>query len=70
MTTAPKLCITCGRDPAKVNSRIAQCSHVDCPCRGPALVDWPLPTLVDQLIGVSPADGTREMRSLFDNPEV
>jgi hypothetical protein len=27
-------CTTCGRDPKRMNSWIAECSHVECPHRG------------------------------------
>jgi hypothetical protein len=32
-------CATCGRDPAKVNTWFAECSHVDCPHRRKAWSD-------------------------------
>jgi hypothetical protein len=28
-----KTCDTCGRNPERMNSSVAQCSHVDCPNR-------------------------------------
>lgn len=43
-TAGPKLpakCATCSRDPAKMNSEIAECSHPDCPHRGKAWSDRP-----------------------------
>jgi len=34
-------CITCGRDPHRMNSAVAECSHVECPHRGRAWSDRP-----------------------------
>ena len=33
MTDKPTLCTVCNRDPARMNSAFAECSHVDCPHR-------------------------------------
>lgn len=37
----PKSCGVCQRDPAKMNSDVAECSHVDCPHRGRCWSDRP-----------------------------
>lgn len=34
-------CATCNRDPQRMNSDVAECSHVDCPHRGRAWSDRP-----------------------------
>lgn len=49
MTT---LCVVCQRNPERMNSRIAQCSHVECPHRKPVQFEF---------VMVSPAD-----KSLLD----
>lgn len=37
----PATCSTCNRDPARMNSAVAECSHVDCPHRRRAWSDRP-----------------------------
>ena len=37
-------CITCQRSPERMNSDIAECSHVDCPHRRKAWSERPEPT--------------------------
>jgi len=32
-TDKPDRCAVCGRDPKRMNSTVAECSHVDCPNR-------------------------------------
>jgi hypothetical protein len=42
MSTTSK-CVTCGRDPERMNSHVAECSHVDCPNRRKAWSERPRP---------------------------
>ena len=37
-------CIICQRNPERMNSEFAECSHVDCPHRRKAWSDRPAPT--------------------------
>lgn len=37
----PKTCDVCQRNPQRMNSEVAECSHVDCPHRGKAWSDRP-----------------------------
>lgn len=37
------LCRTCNRNPERVNSAVAECSHVDCPHRRRAWSERPQP---------------------------
>ena len=36
-------CSTCSRDPARMNSEVAECSHCDCPHRRRAWSERPTP---------------------------
>lgn len=36
-------CTTCNRDPERMNSDVAECSHVDCPYRRKAWSERPTP---------------------------
>jgi len=36
-------CTTCARDPERMNSQIAECSHVECPHRRHAWSERPTP---------------------------
>lgn len=40
MADRPVKCGACGRDPKRMNSAVAECSHVDCPYRARASGDW------------------------------
>lgn len=37
----PAVCGVCSRDPSRMNSPVAECSHCDCPHRGRAWSDRP-----------------------------
>ena len=37
------ICAVCNRDPKRMNSDIAECSHVDCPARRRAWSERPTP---------------------------
>jgi hypothetical protein len=39
MSKKPVMCETCNRDPKRMNSDIAECSHPDCPHRRKAWSD-------------------------------
>ena len=39
----PDPCAVCNRDPERMNSKIAECSHVDCPHRRRAWSERPTP---------------------------
>lgn len=39
----PTKCAVCERDPARMNSAVAECSHVDCPHRRRAWSERPKP---------------------------
>lgn len=43
MTTNSEACGVCHRDPKRMNSDIAECSHVDCPSRRKAWSERPEP---------------------------
>lgn len=32
-------CTTCGRNPDRMNSNVAECSHIECPSRKPVTAD-------------------------------
>ncbi|MDD2728297.1 hypothetical protein [Malikia sp.] len=38
---SPKKCSTCNRDPKRMNSDFAECSHIDCPARRKAWSEQP-----------------------------
>ena len=38
-------CIVCNRNPERMNSEIAECSHVDCPTRRKAWSERPVPVI-------------------------
>ena len=41
--TAPTKCAVCQREPARTNSAVAECSHVECPHRRRAWSERPTP---------------------------
>lgn len=55
-------CITCDRDPGRMNSHVAECSHVDCPHRRTAWSERPTPAELHR--GPWPSRRTRDPRSL------
>lgn len=73
MSTDHAPCAVCARNPDRMNSDFAECSHVDCPCRRKAWSErpqpvprkrWPFPVAKDPrtplLDGVLPAAQSSE----------
>lgn len=59
-------CAICGRDPKRMNSAFAECSHVDCPHRRRAWSERPQPA--DLFKGPWPKNVDEDPRPLDDPP--